>query len=246
LSPGSGGVAAAGVFTRHNFTNYQDSRFGSLLVTNNYGLIGGRDQEDDDSYRYRINLKLHARGGAAEADLRLAILTIPGVQDLILDRKAGTFLLYVYGISPSVPVSLLQTVQQAIDERTAFPMTGTAVVPDLVGISLNTTVKVASTVSAADRAGVLSTAQTAAENYINNLGVGDPLILNELADRILSSDTRIQDIGDPNQPLQNIFIWRSRLDGTRYSRYLISNYTPVLGERIVVESIASAIQLVLA
>jgi hypothetical protein len=46
----------ARVFNRHNFTNYAESRFGSLLVTNDFGIIGGRDQEDDESYRYRIHL----------------------------------------------------------------------------------------------------------------------------------------------------------------------------------------------
>jgi len=41
----------ARVFNRHNFTNYAESRFGSLLVTNDFGIIGGRDQEDDAGIR---------------------------------------------------------------------------------------------------------------------------------------------------------------------------------------------------
>ena len=97
------GNAVAGVFTNTNFTNYADSAYGSLLVTNNYGLIGGRDEEDDDSYRYRLSLWLQSSGGAAEADLRFALLTLPGIQDLDFVRQAGTFLCYVYGISPVVP-----------------------------------------------------------------------------------------------------------------------------------------------
>ena len=49
LAPGSVGNAPAGVFTRHNFTGYEDARFGALLVTNNFGLVGGRDAESDDA-----------------------------------------------------------------------------------------------------------------------------------------------------------------------------------------------------
>ena len=41
LAPGSVANAPAGVFNRHNFTGYTDSRFGTLLVTNNFGLVGG-------------------------------------------------------------------------------------------------------------------------------------------------------------------------------------------------------------
>lgn len=50
-STGSAGNASSGVFTRHNFTNYADSRYGSLLVTNNYGLIGGRDEEEGELHQ---------------------------------------------------------------------------------------------------------------------------------------------------------------------------------------------------
>src|SRR6266704_6711433 len=53
LAPGSVSNAPAGVFTRHNFTGYTDARFGTLLVTNNFGLVGGRDAESDDDYRFR-------------------------------------------------------------------------------------------------------------------------------------------------------------------------------------------------
>jgi uncharacterized phage protein gp47/JayE len=240
---GSSGNAAAGVFTRHNFTNYTDSRFGALLVSNSEALVGGRDAEDDESYRYRINLKLQSKGGSAEGDLRLAVLQIPGVQDVEFEREAGTYNAYVYGVAPNVPASLLQLVQEQLDQRTAYPLVGMAIVPDLVGISLYTKVKISSTTSASDKAGILSVAVRAAEDYINNLRVGQTIVINEIADQIMSSDARIIDIGDPNRPLQEIFIWRARLDGSRYSRFLVANYTPVMGERIVVENRDVAINL---
>jgi hypothetical protein len=57
-----------------------------------------------------------------------------------------------------------------------------------------------------------------------------------IADQIQSSDSRILDVGDPNQPIAEIYIWKSRPDGTRYSRFLLGNYSPNVGERIVVEN----------
>ena len=86
LAPGSVSNAPAGVFTRHNFTGYTDSRFGTLLVTNNFGLVGGRDAESDDDYRFRLNLKIQSRAGANEAALRLELLEIPGIQDVVFER----------------------------------------------------------------------------------------------------------------------------------------------------------------
>ena len=140
LYSGSQGNAPSGIFSQSNFTNYTESHYGSLLVTNNYGIVGGRDAEDDDSYRYRIRLKLQAQNGANEAALRFQILQIPGIQDVVFDAAAGTFTCYVYGIASDGSAALLQNVQQAIDNTVAFPLTGIAVAPGLAGISLTTTV----------------------------------------------------------------------------------------------------------
>jgi uncharacterized phage protein gp47/JayE len=243
VDSGSAGNAPSGIFTRHNFSNYAQSSFGTLLVTNNFGIISGRDAEDDESYRFRINLKLQSTGGSAEVDLRAAILQIPGIQDVVFNPLAGTFQVYIYGISPAVPQSLLTLVQTAINARTAYPLTGTALVPDLVGISLSTTLHLKAGLSTVDQATIISTAQQAATNYINNLAVGQEVIINQIGNLIMNSDSRILDVGDPDKPIQEIFIWRSRSDNTRYSRFLVNDYTPVTGERIIVEQINNPINL---
>lgn len=243
ISPGSKGAAPAQVFLRHNFTNYTDSRFGSLLVTNEYGVIGGRDQEDDESYRYRIYLKIRAQSSVNEAALRFEVLQLPGIQDAVFSPYSGGYYCFVYGISPVVPPSLLTLVQEKLNEKTAFPMTATALNPDLVGITLSTTIKYATSVVQTEKEAIKLAASRAAEDYINNLGVGNPLIINEIADRIRNSDPRILDIGSPNNQIQDIYIWRSRPDSTRYSRHMLGNYTPKLGERIVVEPVNTPISI---
>ena len=65
---------------------------------------------------------------------------------------------------------------------------------------------------------MIANAVAAAQDYIDNLGVGEQLVINAIADRIFSSDARIVDVGQPNDQIPEIFIWRSRDDGTRYSR----------------------------
>jgi len=247
LTSGSSGNAAAGIFNQHNFAAYADSTYSSLLVTNNYGISEGRDREDDDSYRYRINLKLSSPGGNAEANIRLAVLSVPGVQDVDFTPLAGTFTTYVYGIAPQVPPSLLATVQAAVDGATAYPLAGTAVTPDLVGISLSTPLVLVKGISAADSQAAVNAAIAAASNYINNLVVLQEFVINEVASVILQANSNIVDIGQPNKPLSSVFIWRSRTDGTRYSRYLVADYTPTQGERLLVEtSIANPISITVA
>ena len=223
-APGAAGNAAASVFTRHNFTNYANANYGSLLVTNDYGVVGGRDAESDDDYRYRINLKLQSPSGVNEAALRFTLLQVPGIQDVVFDRHAGSFDCYVYSIAPQVAASLLSMVQQTINDNVAFPLTGNAVAPDLVGMSLTTTLHMIAGVSAGDQQTAVANATAAAEDYINNLAVGQTLVINEISDQIMNSDGRILDVGDPNKPLAEIYVWKSRSDGTRYSRFLHTEF----------------------
>jgi uncharacterized phage protein gp47/JayE len=188
------------------------------LVTNAYGVVGGRDDETDDNYRYRIQQKLQGRNGSNEAALRFELLQVPGIQDIVFERQAGTFNCYVYGIAPQTSSSLLDSVQQVINDNIAFPLTGSAIAPDLVGISLVTTLSMATSNSTTDKDTVIGEAVAAAQDYIDNLRVGQQLVINEIADRIRNADSRILDVGQPNKQIPEIFIWRARDDGTRYSQ----------------------------
>ena len=126
---------------------------------------------------------------------------------MVFSSYAGGFYVYLYGISPVVSPSLLQLANTTLGSAAAFPLQGTALSPDLVGFSFSTTLSFNSGVSQSDQASILATASAAAANYINNLAVGAPLVINQLASAILTSDNRIQDIGDPNDEIARIFIW---------------------------------------
>lgn len=244
---GSSGNVAAASLTSHNFQGYTDFRYGTLLVTNNFGIVAGSDPETDDNYRYRINLKLSSKNGAAQADLTLAILQVPGIQDVVFVREAGTYICYVYATSPLVSTGTMQMVQAQMNTATAWPIVGVATQPDLIGISLATTLTFVSGATSSQQQTAIANAAAAAQTYINSLTVGQTFVINAMASALLSADPNILDIGNPNQPLNGIYIWRSRDDGTRYSRFLVADYVPNVGERIEIEaSITNPINLTIA
>lgn len=147
---------------------------GSLLVTNASGIIGGRDAETDDDFRYRIYLKLTSQSGINETALRYQLLQLPGIQDVVFVTSAGSFMVYLYAISPVVPPSLLQLANSTLATTVAFPIQASALSPDLVGISLSTTISFVSGTAPADQVVVLSAATARrAANYINNLAIFD-------------------------------------------------------------------------
>jgi hypothetical protein len=84
-------------------------------------------------------LKLQAQNGVNQAALTFQILQIPGIQNVAYAPAAGTFTCYVYGIASDGSSSLIQSVQTCINNTLAFPLTGLAVAPIQVGISLTTT-----------------------------------------------------------------------------------------------------------
>src|ERR1035441_1117697 len=53
--------------------------------------------------------------------------------------------------------------------------------------------------SATDQDMVIGEAVAAAQDYIDNLAVGQQLVINEIADRIRNADARILDVGQPNK-----------------------------------------------
>jgi hypothetical protein len=87
-----------------------------------------------------------------------------------------------------------------------------------------------------ERADTVNRVRSAAAQYISNLRVDERLYINSIAAAIRSADPRILDVGLPNQQIAETFIWRSRSDGSRYSRYLVADYQPKTGERIILET----------
>lgn len=126
----------------------------------------GRDQEDDESYRYRIHLKLISQSGSNESAIRFDLLQVPGIQDVVFDRRAGTFYCYVYAITPIAAASVLAMVQDAIDQNVAFPLTGAALNPDQIGITLATTISTVAGSTQTDKDTATGQAIAAAQDYI--------------------------------------------------------------------------------
>ena len=89
---------------------------------------------------------------------------------MVFAPAAGTFTCYVYGIASDGSAAPLQSVQTAIDHTS--PLTGIPVAPDLVGISLTTTIPLTAAASATDQAAIVSHAVTAVQNCIHNLAIG--------------------------------------------------------------------------
>jgi len=71
---------------------------------------------------------------------------------------------------------------------------------------LSTTVEFKAGTSAEEKSLALSAAASAAEDYINNLRVGETLVLNQIADRLLNADPKILEVRDKEWSLNSNLI----------------------------------------
>ena len=221
--------------TSIDFQGYADSQNKSLLITNTAPISRGSDVEDDDTFRFRIlNEKIRSEA-ANETAIRLAALTVPGVSDVVLQRYSrglGTGEVIVQGTSAVTDQSTIALVQQQVNQVSSFGSLIIARGAEPIGIQTNLTIKYKPNVSEAEKSQVELQLYLNYKNYLLNLPLGSPLIYNSLIS--LFQDPRIQSIGEPNRPLDDIFYFKNE-GSFRIRRRLIKDLVINFDEKLIPE-----------
>lgn len=238
--PGTSSHVGSNTLVEHDFVDYKDVINDTLKVTNVGPVTNGRAAESDTNYRFRISQATTSAEAANETAVRLAVLSIPGVADVNIVphiRGIGTSGIYIKATSTVVSQSLLSTVQAELDDEIALGNMSFALEPTLVGIEFIVKLNLTGDFSADELAEIEVSAINAAENYINNLDIGEQFLQQELVSRIIRSDERIRSLGlSFNKPFDQIFLYREALqEDNRVRSELLNDYQAASTERIVVE-----------
>lgn len=240
LQDGSAANIGAGRLVYHDFNGYVDYVAGTLLVTNEAEITCGRDIEGDENYRYRLSNALLASEKANLVAVRLAVLQVPGVADLVVEsfpRGLGTFDVTIKSVSPVVPAGLISAVEEAIEKVAALGVLPLVKAPVEVGVSMTMTLRLTKVLGGDEKDMIISNVQDNVANYINNLDIGEELVVNEIVQRVMETDTRIKDMGVANKPISTIFIYRpSLLESGKVREELLGNYVAAVDERVIVET----------
>lgn len=248
ISLGVGGkyVLGPSSINTHNFTNYLGYEDDSLKVINLEPILGGADRESDENYRYRISKAITASEAANETAIRLAALSVSGVSDVVTEpytNGTGTFTVYVKSIYPIVSTSLIDQVHQSVKKTQAYGNKGTVRSPKNVGIELVASISYRKVLTSDELATIEGQIEDAIIDYINNLDIGEDLIIDEIIQRVLDVDENIKQVGTVEKKFDSINFYRdSRLQDNRLRQTLLGNYNAYPDERVVVEyTIASPI-----
>ena len=193
-------ITAAGTGTGYNVAVNTLVRHGlginDIFTTNEQVMSGGTDTETDSNYRFRIiNASLSAEK-ANETAIRLAVLSVPGVADVVTkpySRGIGSFDVIVIPVEGIATDKIVSDAQNAISSVQAFGITGTAIKPAIVPVEIEVRLIFVPNTTDADMRNIRAQVKSEMENYIVNIPLGGTFILNELRQQIMDVSTKIKD-----------------------------------------------------
>lgn len=194
---GSAGNIASGELSR--FSNVSDSLIyiiDFLLVSNKAPIDSGANDETDENYRFRI---INAFASAARANtnsIRLAALSVPGVADVRVrnyEYGIGSVGVFVISESPIVSQGILNAVQQSVTNAMSVGERAIVSAPSYRAVRMQIRLEFKPTTNVGDKDGICITVRDNAINYINNLELGEELIINRVGQIILDTSDQIQD-----------------------------------------------------
>lgn len=225
----------------HNFKGYSDSANRSLLVSNTASITYAEDEETDENFRFRIQQQTLAGEAANFSAIRLALLSIPGVSDVFrirYPRGIGTTDWLIKAVTPVVPQRLIDTCQAAIENTQAEGMENLAKAPIIIGLELRFSITYRNRLENAIKEQIKVDIRKNITSYVNNLAIGEKLVIDQIKKNILNSDNRIESIGsdDTGLDFEKINIYkRSAISNSVVRRSIIGDYRTKNNERVVIE-----------
>ena len=173
------------------------------------------DEESDADYRARIVNQVYVAQGANIIALRIGVLAVDGVADVEFTRftnGAGSFACYIIPESFPITNELIDNVQAVIDEKCGYGIYGEAKAATAIPVDISIQLVFNTQTSNAERQSVRQTVSSSVEKYINQLGRGAAIIINEIIEQTMSSSSKIVDmqiyqlsVSDVEQYVRNLY-----------------------------------------
>jgi len=168
-----------------------------------------RDGEDDDNFRYRITKQNQSLATANETAIRLACLSIEGINDVEFKdflRGVGTFEVYLITDNPEPSSQVVQSAEEAIASCQAKGVDGKVLIPEIIKLDIEINVFFYEGVPLEDKRRTKLNIQKRIEEYINNQRMGGNIIIAQLSKEILSADNSKENNIIKNAQIKNLHL----------------------------------------
>ena len=153
-----------------------------------------RSGESDNDFRYRITKQCLTLSSANETAIRLAVLSVEGVEDVKLKsftRGTGSFSVYILNEYQNVNKELIEKVVASVNEVVGFGIRFDVVTPELIEVELSIQLLFNNLTSQNMKDETKISVKREIVNYIKKLNIGDPIVLNELTQIIMQQNDDI-------------------------------------------------------
>jgi len=247
LTPGvNGNLASPKMIRSHNFTGYSDYLGRGLKVENSKAVLNGVQEESVASFRYRISKALTSAEKANNIAITNAILTVPGVADVIIlpwEDGVGRFNVYIKSISSVVSDMTIVDAQAALDEVLAVGNRGYVRKPYEIGVEIDSVLTFKERYNDEVKDEIRENLTISAIRYLNSLDLGQPLIISQLVQEIKQTDGRVRTVGFNGVTLfDGVYVWypaRLADTGRRRERLIIGTLSIPIHARIMAETTLS-------
>tara|TARA_A100001201_G_C4096213_1_gene203931 strand:- start:5570 stop:6802 length:1233 start_codon:yes stop_codon:yes gene_type:complete len=197
LSAGSNSNVAANTLVVLDFSNYTNSASKALKCTNAYAILNGRNNESDESLRFRIVNQYASIVKDSEDSLFLRSLEVPGALDIRIMPNyygIGTVGVFVFGSGYKSNASLLAEVKRKIN-TIAAPGVRYEVVPGItVYLDIEISVYVNEAVTSEQQEIVRKSIERSLRLAINSENTSQQISISGLKDVIVNAHPAIKGI----------------------------------------------------
>ena len=237
--PGEDSNLGTGSLIYHTFTGYTDYLNNTLKIRNIHPVANGKSFENDANYRFRIANRVLEVEAANQTAIRLAALSTPGVADVIQIpryRGIGTFGLIIQSVTPTVSDALIDSVTANVYNTQAFGELAFIRAPKETGFTMRTTIHYSNRLTTEELDDIELLLIDTITNYVNELDIGDDLLINRLVSELFGIDDNIANFGTTGVPIEEMYIHKeSALGDNKVRQKLLGDYSPASDERVIIE-----------
>lgn len=151
-----------------------------------------KEEELDDDYRKRICHQTLSLAKANETSIRLAVLSVDDIEDVVLKKYShGPGSLTIVPITSDITINKISEVEDAISDIVSCGEKVIIKSPTYKYVKINVNLSISLSIDDVQKQNIKTEVRQAIMKYINALRIGEPIMINELTQRIMQVDDGI-------------------------------------------------------
>lgn len=186
IGKGSNQSIGAGKLVSHNLGVTE------VKVVNETSISSGRDEEDDESFRFRISNAVLSLAGGNKSAIESSVLAFPGVKSLQIRefvRGTGTFDVFVVPTSQKLGSSLRNQIFTTIQRAKALGVDARVKEPIYVPFAISIQLYFYPNVESGRRQVIRDSVRTTIKDYLETIPLGGEIVINQIRSSVISTTT---------------------------------------------------------